>query len=154
MIQTRLAAFLDRELDAGETAQVRRHIEACGRCSDDLDCCRSVKRLISSLPTHHPKPGFEERLLNAFWRGRLANAGGRSRRAANSMGWGAALVAGVAVISALTVFQLQQGPTQNPSESRQAELRRMLENDQAYDQARNPLSPGIRVNLDRDFEAR
>jgi anti-sigma factor (TIGR02949 family) len=47
-----LDAYLDRELDADDTAVVAGHLESCGTCRQHLDQREALSRLLQRLPYH------------------------------------------------------------------------------------------------------
>jgi len=70
-----LSAYLDRELPPEQEAAVRRHVEGCAQCQDDLARLAQVKRLLSALP-ERPSPDLwppvrlalaEERVRRPAW---------------------------------------------------------------------------------------
>ncbi len=64
-----VAAFLDRELDARETAAFEAHLDDCGACRSALEATRDLEASLRALPPIEPGPRFEAQ----FW-ARLARA--------------------------------------------------------------------------------
>jgi len=58
-IERQLSAYLDRELPPDEETAVRRHLDECARCREDLAQLTQVKAMLAGLP-EHPLP-------EAFW---------------------------------------------------------------------------------------
>ncbi len=46
----RLWEFTDGELDPGEEAAIRRHLERCTGCTEHLEFCRSLLRTLRESP--------------------------------------------------------------------------------------------------------
>lgn len=64
-----LAAFLDGELHAGDSAGVERHLETCRSCFSRAEFERRLKREVARLGREEVPTGFEERvrrLLDSF----------------------------------------------------------------------------------------
>ncbi|HLJ62010.1 MAG TPA: zf-HC2 domain-containing protein [bacterium] len=53
-----LSAYLDRELDAAETAAVQEHLLDCAVCRDAYDRLRATKALLGELPVAEPPAEF------------------------------------------------------------------------------------------------
>ncbi len=64
-----VAAFLDQELGAAETAAFEAHLGDCGACRSALESSRELEALLGELPPIVPGPRFEAQ----FW-ARLARA--------------------------------------------------------------------------------
>jgi anti-sigma factor RsiW len=58
-----LSAFMDGELSASETQEVRRHLEACGRCRRQLADLQATERILTKMEQPEPSIGFDR----AFW---------------------------------------------------------------------------------------
>lgn len=48
-IQHQLSAYLDGELPPGEMAEVRRHLDDCQTCREELDSLRATKQMLGHL---------------------------------------------------------------------------------------------------------
>lgn len=65
----RLAAYLDRELEAGESAEVERHLERCRSCFSRAEFERRLKeRIRRDLGLTAVPPAFEERMRSLLRR--------------------------------------------------------------------------------------
>ncbi len=51
-----LSAYLDNELTAEESLEVRHHLEQCHVCQEELERLRGLKQLLSALPEREPPP--------------------------------------------------------------------------------------------------
>jgi anti-sigma factor RsiW len=62
-VQSKLSAYLDRELAGNEMLEMRAHISYCPECRGEEDEVRTLKSLLTSMPVPEPSKGFEARLL-------------------------------------------------------------------------------------------
>ncbi|MDR0990059.1 MAG: zf-HC2 domain-containing protein [Propionibacteriaceae bacterium] len=51
-VQERVHLFLDQELDEDAADEIRRHVVACERCTDELNVWITLRRLLKRA--HHP----------------------------------------------------------------------------------------------------
>ena len=58
-----LSAYLDGELSAPQSQEVRRHIADCRRCRRELNRLEQTDRMIKEMDGVEPSPGFDR----AFW---------------------------------------------------------------------------------------
>lgn len=58
-----LSALVDDELDGGDLAAARRHLDECGDCRDELAATEAVALAVRGMPAVDPHFGFYERLL-------------------------------------------------------------------------------------------
>ena len=58
-----LSALLDRELSGEEELAARRHLEACDRCTAELEDVRLARGWVRSLPAVEPPFGFIEHII-------------------------------------------------------------------------------------------
>ena len=63
-IREDLKAYADGELPGAELARVRLHVDACTRCTRDLEEIRSLSRTLRSLDTAVPPPELRARILS------------------------------------------------------------------------------------------
>ena len=49
-LERQLSAYIDNELTADDTQQMRAHLETCVGCREELQRLEHVKRLLGSLP--------------------------------------------------------------------------------------------------------
>lgn len=54
-VEPALSAYLDGELD-GTVQNVRRHLDGCARCRDELDRLAAVRSLVRSMPVRRLPP--------------------------------------------------------------------------------------------------
>lgn len=62
-IQKRLAAYCNRELDAGEQARIEAHLAACPHCRADLADLKTTLKLVRSTPLVEPPPWMTSRIM-------------------------------------------------------------------------------------------
>jgi mycothiol system anti-sigma-R factor len=73
-------AYLDNELDAGDSVRLTRHLEGCASCTDALERQAQLKRLLRGAAPHFPLPdSARARVLAA-----LPGAGAVARNAPRS----------------------------------------------------------------------
>ncbi len=141
-IQSVLSAYIDGELPGDEMLAVRSHIHDCSVCSNELESCRKLKMLLSSLPHVEPDNYLEEKLLNCVHQIKI------DRKKVIVGTASIAVLTAAAAFLAFAIFSL----TNKSHIQLQNEImstRDGLINDQAYEQARNPFSVGIPVRFDR-----
>jgi anti-sigma factor RsiW len=63
-VQNLLSAYVDRELTGAEMQAVRRHLDGCGGCQNELAGIRSVKGLFGALPAAEPPAPFDPSILD------------------------------------------------------------------------------------------
>jgi hypothetical protein len=61
-IQENLSAYLDGELDPGEEALLKSHLEGCEACRSELESLRSTVELVRSVPRAHAPAVLKQRL--------------------------------------------------------------------------------------------
>jgi mycothiol system anti-sigma-R factor len=59
----RIVYLLDNELDSGDIADVKRHLEACSPCFERYDVQRTVKSIVARSCTEHAPDTLRERVL-------------------------------------------------------------------------------------------
>lgn len=57
-ISNLLSAYIDGELTGMEMLDIRRHIDQCPTCREELEQVRAVKRMVGRLKTAEPRPDF------------------------------------------------------------------------------------------------
>ncbi len=62
--ETLLSAYMDGALSQADTQQVRRHLESCKACRQQLADLQATDGLLQKLEPLEPSPGFE----HTFWR--------------------------------------------------------------------------------------
>jgi anti-sigma factor RsiW len=141
-VQSRLAAYLDRELSPNERAAVRAHLSECAACQSDFAEAERIKNTIASLSSIEPSEQFERRLFEAV------HSAAPKSAARETVGWGLAVVPAVAAIAGYLLFVFTRPPeavVQSVPTSAQSDT---LARDQAFDQARNPFSAGTVVSFE------
>ncbi len=147
-VESRLAAYIDGELDGAEMLRVRSHVSECDSCEREIAELRLVKTMIGSLPNTRPDPEFESRLLTAVHADdtRTVRVNGVfSLR----LGWGGLTVAAAASVLAVIVVGINRDRSEQvagvplPPISRDG-----FESDQIYFQSNSPLSSGVTVSYD------
>jgi len=58
----RIVYLLDDELDSGEVAEVKAHLEECAPCLQNYDLQRTVKALVARSCMEHAPEGLRERV--------------------------------------------------------------------------------------------
>ena len=64
-VKNQLSAFCDRELTGAEMLQIRRNLDGCPSCQQELDSVRQVKVLLGALAPSEPLRSFEPSMLDA-----------------------------------------------------------------------------------------
>jgi anti-sigma factor RsiW len=147
-VESRLAAYIDGELDGVDMLRVRSHVSDCRQCAFELDSLREVKSMLGNLPTRKPANDFESRLLNA-----IQSEESRTVRVARGftfrLGWSGMAVAAAAAVCAVVVFSFNQHDENNVATAPPAVApREGFERDQIYFQASSPLSQGVTVSYE------
>jgi anti-sigma factor RsiW len=75
-VQTRLSAYLDRELTGEELLQLRAHLATCSECKSEENELRMLKSMLGQLPAPQPTEDLADRLCLAV----LKNAKRESQR--------------------------------------------------------------------------
>lgn len=65
-IQENLSAYLDGELDPGEEAELKSHLEGCETCRSELESLRSTVKLVRSVPRVPAPTVLKQRLTSAI----------------------------------------------------------------------------------------
>lgn len=91
-------AYLDREITAGDSAALHRHLATCPRCNDAWLATRKMSDLMAALPSESPGPELFSRIMM-----RLPAAKARRRPLRLSV-WQAAAAAAVACLLAGAAF--------------------------------------------------
>lgn len=58
----RIVCLLDNELDAGDVAEVRAHLDECAPCLQSYDLQRTVKALVQRSCTEHAPESLRQRV--------------------------------------------------------------------------------------------
>lgn len=77
-----ISPLIDGELNGDEALRVRQHLDSCASCRTEYEAILGVKRLLASMPTAEPRPGFEEVILR-----RLASESNDRTWATRATGW-------------------------------------------------------------------
>lgn len=134
-VQSRLSAYLDREMNGDELLQVRRHLSNCPDCREEEESLRTLRRLLAEAPIPEPPADLADRLTARV----LAERVEVRRRSQFKLGF--ATFAGVAACSMLGTFlligSLRSTSDADPSiaakqEAAQEDLRFEVQRDQAY----------------------
>lgn len=146
-VESRLAAYIDGELEGFEMLQVRSHVLDCQACGKELEEMRLVKASLGNLPVRCAGKDLEQRLLAMIAeedRKTVAVPGLQMK-----LGWGGVAVAAMAAVCAVVVFGLNRnGVEANPVQPMAAAPRDGFEQDQIYFQSSNPLSAGVTVSYE------
>lgn len=148
-VQSRLSAYLDRELPGAELLAMRSHLASCAACREEEDALRQLKRFLGAAPTPEPPADFAERLTARV----LAEREPAIRRQAIFRRPVFAF-AGVAACSMAVTFGLLSAAGPKPAPSAVAsgtqDLSFEVQRDQAYASGLDPTSgvPVISVAQD------
>jgi anti-sigma factor RsiW len=141
----RLSGLLDGELAEREAQQARRHLDACPRCSEELQAVGEAREWLRHLPPVEPPAEFAERLLASdptlLTRPRPAPVVSlRGRRAA------VAAVAGLAAAAAAVLGFLPA-----PDPPAEPQVTRLVEAHATAGQGSDPLSRLVPVGIPVSF---
>lgn len=143
-VESRLAAYMDGELEGAEMLRVRSHVLECPDCGKELEELRFVKAALGNLPARRADEGFEQRLLDGIAQAERKTVTVPGLRV--KFGWGGVAVASMAAVCAAIVFGLNRSDSQMaPVQPMAAAPRDGFERDQIYFQSSNPLSAGVTV---------
>lgn len=129
-IQGLLSAFLDQELNAADSAEVRSHLHDCPECADELAMMRTIKAHLASPVELEAPVGLEERLL--------ARAYAPARRARTQWALTAAVAAGF--LGWFAISPMFQPRTKLSAEVETTE-RFEIARDRAFQSMGDPSSP-------------
>ena len=98
-VHRRLGAYLDGELPSEVSAEIGRHLEACGTCARELDRFRRLAGLLEAVPAPEAPVGFTRRVQALAARRGAEGGDGAAGRAARQLRYAAtaALLLGVAL---------------------------------------------------------
>jgi anti-sigma factor RsiW len=102
-IPDRLGAWLAGTLPAAEAGEVRRHLESCAACAEELDLLRAGTSIVAPLPAVEPRLGFATRVAARATEQRPRPLGAPWWRWAFGGGLAAATVAAAALLIARPV---------------------------------------------------
>ncbi len=103
-ITTQLDDFLDRELDDAASRELKRHVESCPECREQLEAEKGFRSQLRSIPVVPPTPGFFDRAMKEVAAHTVSGSSG-SRSRWLSIGVGGAVAAALTVwLMAGTVF--------------------------------------------------
>lgn len=143
-VQSLISAYLDEELSGRQMIALRRHLDDCPECAEELKCVESVKQLLGYEQIPAPSDGFEDRLVE-----RVLAAGAAKDRA--RVGWIALTgVAAASMLGAALVLNALHGAQPAPPTSHSDEaMYRMVERDRAFSASTDPLvgSPVVPVTF-------
>jgi anti-sigma factor RsiW len=95
--QSRLSAYLDRELSGQELLQMRDHLARCEECRTEEAEIRTLKALLGNLPAPEPSADLADKLCATVLRERMVERSWTPRRSFFAL-------AGVAACSMLATF--------------------------------------------------
>jgi anti-sigma factor RsiW len=61
-VESRLSAYIDRELGGDELLEIRAHLSCCPACREEAEGLKSLKMLLGSVPCPEPPDGLCDRL--------------------------------------------------------------------------------------------
>lgn len=115
-IQSRLSAYLDRELTGTELLQMRDHISGCFECRNELEELRSLKAMLGGMTSPEPPHDFAARLSAQVLNSKTQNARWTFRKSALTF----AGVAAVSMVVTFFVISFQAGPLPKSSNTNMA----------------------------------
>jgi len=131
-----LSAYIDRELTGAEMLLVRTHLYECEKCAREETELRTLKNLLSGMPSVEPPIGLEAKLLTSMATEK------RSKSQLSSV----ALVATLAAAAAVTAFLITPAPSQPMAARPIAPVKRDIAfeigRDQVFAAGSDPLSGG------------
>ena len=108
-IADRFGAWLAGTLPVAEAGEVRRHLESCAACAEELKLLQAGTSIVAPLPVAEPRPGFAGRVA--------ARAAGLHPRPVGAPWWRWAFGGGLAVAAAAAaLFIARPGPRANGEE--------------------------------------
>lgn len=66
-VSSRLAGYLDGELNSSESRAIRTHLHDCDGCRAEFEAYEQVKRCLAETAACEPPDGFEERLVSTVF---------------------------------------------------------------------------------------
>lgn len=111
-----LSAYLDGELNAAETAEVRAHLDGCAQCRADLDSLRQAAEGVKALPRATAPADLRDKVMTRL---EAEPARERSHWRHWRTWWGAA--AAVVIGLAIMLFYRPDSPSESPSVARTSE---------------------------------
>lgn len=135
-VQTRLSAYLDRELSGNELLELRAHLAQCRECRTEEEELRDLKMMLGGLEAPEPSDDLCERLCCAVMQ--------EVRKEQNRWNWRRpvitfASVAAVSMLASFIVFSLKSTP--NVSASKDVTMD--VAANQAYDVAADPYGAPV-----------
>lgn len=141
-VQSRMSAYVDRELSGAEMHEMRDHLGRCEGCRQEEVEARSLKHLLSGVGPVEPPIGFEERLvLNVLKECPVAQLEPR-RRPAFLLAAFAAAAAMAGTLLILPMFRTVQPPQPEVKTSISNDYALEINRDQLYEASGDPLSGG------------
>lgn len=141
-VHIKFAAYLDRELRKEESEEIRAHLHCCSDCEAELHRVQAIKDQVAMLLPIPPTKDFETRLFGA-----IEGLGDQPTRS-SWWDWRFALVPATAVAAAYMFFVIGKSSPATPEPANVLSQNNSLARDQAFDQARNPMSGGMTVSFD------
>ncbi len=141
-IQSRLSAYVDRELDKSEMLEIRTHLHSCEDCQAEEFGYRTLKQFLEGAAPVEPPAGFEDRLIQNVLGGSCRDAAAPSRKPAYMF---AAVAAAAAMIATLLILPATRTPVRMHNEAATTssnDYALEINRDQLYEASSDPLSGG------------
>ncbi len=128
-VQSRLSAYLDRELTGAELFELRAHLSQCDDCSAEETALRQLKQMLGGMSTPEPSIDFADRLCANVLKNRVEQPRTTLRATVFSF-------ASVAACSALATFVFStlrsEVPTVLPTQAESHDVAFDIQREQAY----------------------
>jgi anti-sigma factor RsiW len=135
-VQTRLSAYLDRELSGNELLELRAHLADCRECRIEETELRNLKMMLGGLEAPAPSDDLADRLCCAMLQ--------ESRKVETRWSWRKpvitfASVAAVSMIATFFIFSLRTDKTVQPGQDITFDVARH----EAFDVAGDPMGAPV-----------
>lgn len=143
-VQSRLSAYVDRELSGPEVAEIRHHLSECDACRLDEAEVVALKSILGHASPVEPSEGFEDRLVAHVFGNRVPSAAPSAvpsvmpGRRTWAMAAAAACLAGAATLALLPALRGSEAPTASPSHSNDISVK--IGSDQIATTSADPFS--------------
>ena len=112
-VQSRLSAYLDRELGGDELLQIRAHMSICRECQSEAEAIRALKALLGGIHCPEPPKDLAERLTANMLRQRYEDP----RRTVRVSALMFAGVTACSILATLLVLSMGQGRRPGPADA-------------------------------------
>ncbi len=132
-VSSKLATYLDGELNSNESRMIRTHLHDCDTCRAEFEAYERVKRCLSEATACEPPEGFEERLVATVFAKESAPA-----RRRMTLVWASGLAFAIAFAGA-SVWLRSGRERQIEAGEQMARSNFELARDQAYSDGADPF---------------